>query len=522
MKETPPVRHESDTGENSMDKPVILVVEDEAITALDIKRRLQRAGYTVPAIATSGEEALLQMPETQPDLVLMDIRLSGDMDGIQAAQAIRVRFDTPVVYLTAYADGETLQRAKATEPYGYLLKPFEEREVHTTVEMALHKHQMERKVRESQQWLSTTLRSIGDAVIATDAEGHVKLMNPVAESLTGWMQTETVGRDITDVVTVISEETGTPIDNPVLRVLGENQTVALGENCVLIAKDGTTVPIDDSAAPMRDATGVVVGAVMVFRDITERRRTEDALQQHARDLQARNRELDAFAHTVAHDLRDPLNLIIGFSDILEEDHVTMSDTELGEYLHLIARTGSRMNNIIDELLILAEVRQLDVEMTPLDMDRLVAAAQSRLAHVVEESQAEIICPDTWPVAVGYAPWVEEVWVNYLSNAIKHGGRPSRVELGSTEQGSMVRFWVQDNGPGVSPEDQDRLFRPFIRLAQARATGHGLGLSVVQRIVERLGGQVGVESNGVSGQGSLFYFVLPRGGSENAAGSARAQ
>jgi two-component system sensor histidine kinase/response regulator len=141
------------------------------------------------------------------------------------------------------------------------------------------------------------------------------------------------------------------------------------------------------------------------------------------------------------------------------------------------------------------------------MASIVAEAQQRLAHMIEEHQAEIILPDTWPVALGHGPWVEEVWVNYLNNAIKYGGQPPHVELGATKQpDGMVRFWVRDNGPGLRPEEQARLFTPFTRLDQVRTKGHGLGLSIVGRIVEKLGGQVGVESE--VGRGSVFTFTLP--------------
>jgi len=492
-----------------MSKPQILIVEDEAITALDIQSRLERAGYAVSAIASSAEEAMARLSSDQPDLVLMDIRLRGGIDGIQAAEAIRVRYGTPVVYLTAYADGETLQRAKATQPYGYLLKPFEEREIYTTIEMALYKHQMEEKVKESQQWLSTTLRSIGDAVIAVDGAGCVKFMNPIAESLTGWGQAEALGQPIADVLNIVPETGDRRIENPALRALRQNRTVTLEDNCILIARDGTRTPIDDSAAPMQDASGEGIGAVMVFRDVTERRQAEAALQQHARDLAAQNRELDAFAHTVAHDLKDPLNLIIGFSELLESDHGAMSVEELEKCLNAVARAGTKMSNIIDELLLLAEVRKHQVQMMPLDMGRLVSAACMRLFHMVEEHQAEIVRPETWPQALGYSSWIEEVWVNYLSNAIKYGGRPPRIELGATEQGNTVRFWVRDNGPGIAQKDHVRLFTPFTRLDQATAKGHGLGLSVVQRIMDKLDGRAGVESDGVPGEGSLFYFELLR-------------
>jgi len=169
-----------------------------------------------------------------------------------------------------------------------------------------------------------------------------------------------------------------------------------------------------------------------------------------------------------------------------------------------------MRNIIRELLLLASVRKAEIEITPLeDMAGIVAEAQQRLDYMIEEYKAEIILPEAWPVALGYGPWIEEVWANYISNAIKYGGQPPRIELGTDSQESgMIRFWIHDNGLGLTPEEQSRLFAPFTRLDQVRAKGYGLGLSIVQRIVRKLGGQVEVESK--LGQGSTFSFTLPKG------------
>ncbi len=221
----------------------------------------------------------------------------------------------------------------------------------------------------------------------------------------------------------------------------------------------------------------------------------------------RTEELDAFAHTVAHDLQNPLGLVIGFAEALEEDHAAMPDEELSRYLHTIAQSTRKASSIVNDLFLLAEVRKMEVPTMPLDMASVVAEAQQCLVYMIEEYQAKITLPETWPVALGYGPWVEGVWVNYLSNAIKYGGQPPRVELGATTQADgTVRFWVRDNGPGLTPEEQARLFTLFTQLDQDRTKGHGLGLSIVWRIVNKLDGQVGVESE--VGRGSVFSFTLP--------------
>ena len=237
--------------------------------------------------------------------------------------------------------------------------------------------------------------------------------------------------------------------------------------------------------------------------------TNAELLTRLEELQERNQDLDAFAHTVAHDVRNPVSQVVGFSQLLRESDETLSAEERDEALYMLVRLGNQINNIIEELLLLSEVRKVDVRPVPLAMGGIVAQARRRLSPLIEESRAEIILPSAWPGALGYAPWVEEVWVNYLSNGCKYGGTPPRLELGGeTLPGGTARFWMRDGGTGISPEDQARLFAPFTRLGQVHVGGQGLGLSIVHRIIDKLGGQVGVESDGLPGHGSLFYFILP--------------
>ncbi|GAG40521.1 unnamed protein product, partial [marine sediment metagenome] len=213
--------HNTSKGTNAVASARILIVEDEGIVAEEIRSRLKRLRYEAAAVVFSGEEAIKKAEETHPDLVLMDIRLRGDIDGVEAAQEIRTRFDIPVVFVTAYADEETLQRAKMTEPYGYIFKPFEDRELRSSIEMAFYKHSIERRLRESERWLATTLKSIGDAVIATNAKGRVLFMNPVAEALTGWKHKDALGKDLTEVFNIVGEETHEIVKNPVEKVIRE-------------------------------------------------------------------------------------------------------------------------------------------------------------------------------------------------------------------------------------------------------------------------------------------------------------
>jgi len=275
-------RHDAPEAIITMNKTTILIVEDEAIVAADLDGKLRQLGYEVAGITAGGEEAVALTVRLRPQLVLMDIRLEGAMDGIEAAEAIRLQDDVPVIYLTAHSDAATLARAKLTGPFGYILKPFEERELATQIELALYKHQADREIREQREWLRVTLTSIGDAVIATNAAGRISFVNPVAESLTGWKAEEALGQPIASVFRIVNEQTGQRVEEPVTRVLREGRTVALANHTALVARNGCTVPIEDSAAPILDAAGQVIGAVLVFHDVSEKRRAEEALTQLAR------------------------------------------------------------------------------------------------------------------------------------------------------------------------------------------------------------------------------------------------
>ncbi|MBU7046575.1 MAG: PAS domain S-box protein [Theionarchaea archaeon] len=251
----------------------ILIVEDERIVAEDIKERLKNLGYT-SSVAPSGEKALQETGKTSPDLVLMDIVLGGTIDGIEAAQILH-SLDIPVIFLTAHADEKTLEQAKLTEPYGYLVKPFEDRELHATIEMALYKHKMEKRIKESRQQLITTLKSMGDAVIVTNEEGVITFMNPVAEALTGRVQEEAQGTPLEQVFTILAE-TGEKDCIPIKAILDEGATQPLARH-ILLTRDGRRISIDYGAAPIKDESGII-GIVVAFRDITEHKRTEEALE----------------------------------------------------------------------------------------------------------------------------------------------------------------------------------------------------------------------------------------------------
>ena len=230
----------------------------------------------------------------------------------------------------------------------------------------------------------------------------------------------------------------------------------------------------------------------------------------ANEVEERGRlieELDAFAHMVAHDLKNPLGNIVGFASLLKRGYGRLPQNDIEFALDALSDNAYKMSDIIDALLSLARVRQCEVDFDLVEMGKVIKEVLKRLQPTINNANASIELPSAWPPVSGQQSWLEEVWVNYITNAIKYGGDPPEITLGWAEEpDGFIRFWVQDNGSGLTTDQQEKLFRPFTRFDEDKADGHGLGLSIVQRIVLKLGGQVGVES--APGEGSKFHFSLP--------------
>jgi PAS domain S-box-containing protein len=262
-----------------MRKPRILIVEDEGIIAQDIRASLQELGYEVCSAVATGEEAVRKAETERPNLALVDVVLQGGMDGIEAAHVIHSRFSIPIVYLTAYADERMLERAKITEPFGYLIKPFRDRELHSTIDMALFRHEMGVKLRENQEWLSVMLNSIAEALIATDENGFVKLMNPVAELLTGWTADAANGKPLDSVFNLLTEDgAGARPRSLSGELLGRDASRDGRGSGPLKARNGSELDIEFNVAQIRDDESQVCGLVLVFRDVSERKKAEERLR----------------------------------------------------------------------------------------------------------------------------------------------------------------------------------------------------------------------------------------------------
>jgi PAS domain S-box-containing protein len=480
----------------------ILVVEDEAIVAMDISVRLRALGYEVVGPAATGAEALEIAEQTRPDLVLMDIMLRGGMDGVEAAQRIRETIGAPIVYLTAYADDSTLRRAKVAEPLGYLLKPFEERELRTTIETALYKHRTEVRLRESERWLATTLRSIGDAVIAADERGRVKLINPAAESLTGWPQEEALGRDLGEVFQLADEATGRRVE--VVAGAAPHTTAARQSDVLLLSRDGRSTPVETSASVITDEKGGFRGSVLIFKDISERRRLSMQL--------LRSEKLAAvgqLAAGMAHELNNPLTPALLYTRrLLRQDGL---DAESRGHLEVVVHEVERAQGVIKDLLAFA--RRYQASWNEADINELLQRALKRAEGEAPSSKVSSRFQPGENVRIVADEYrLTQVFLNIIRNArqaIEESGRAGTVTIKSERivegDAGRVRVTVSDDGPGIAREHLPKIFDPFFTTKQVGA-GAGLGLSLSNGIVEEHGGAISVESE--PGAGATFIVELP--------------
>lgn len=487
----------------------VLIVEDELIIAADIASRLSRLGYVVAGQADRADSAVRLAGEIQPDLVLMDIRLRGSVDGVSAAEEIRSRFRLPVVYLTAHADEATLQRAKVTEPFGYVLKPFEERELRTVIEMALYKHAADRRLAESERRYATTLSSIGDAVVATDSAGRVAFLNPVAERLTGWSIGEAAGRPLIEIFRIVNEYTRLPVESPVERVLATGKVVGLANHTILISANGQEYPIDDCAAPIVGDDGKTSGVVLVFRDVTDERRREQELRQ-AQKMEAVGR----LAGGIAHDFNNLLTVISGYCSILLDG--IRSDSPWRGAILEVERASQRAADLTRQLLAFA--RNQLVQPRVVNLNQVVADSLTMLRRLIPANVQLVTDLNRLPTTTKADPGqIEQVIVNLVLNArdaMPEGGiirlttaRGSCAAGGPpfATGGPYISLAVADTGVGMDAEVKARVWEPFFTTKEV-GKGTGLGLATVYGIVMSAGGHVAVDSE--PGRGSTFTVYFP--------------
>lgn len=505
----------------SSERLQVLIVEDESLIAMDLQGRLMRLGYDVSAIVDNGPEAIEHLRAAKCDFILMDIHIQGQMDGVETAAEIRKFAETPLIFLTAHADDATLQRAGLTEPFGYVLKPFDERELQATIQMAMYRFRAESRLRNMERWLATTLRSIGDGVIATDSEGRITFINAMAEALSGWTRGAAIGRHLTEVFVVVTKEGPEETFELLHKAMTEGVTIALGDGRFLRTKDGRLTPIDDSLAPIRDDQGAITGCVVIFRDHTaqveaeKQRKRLEAKMQEAQRLES----LGVLASGIAHDFN---NLLVAVTCNASLGR-TMLPTEspVLPCLHDIEEAAERAATLCRQMLTYSGKSQSQLQ--PLDLNTFTRETTQLLQTAVhQDTELSFDLPERLPPVNADRSQLQQIIMNLVINGSESlRGNPGRVVVRTglchADRATLSTFQigaelpeadylfleVSDTGHGMSKDVLTRIFDPFFT---TKFSGRGLGLAAISGIVRVHGGALSVES--MPGAGTTFRVLFP--------------
>ena len=485
--------------------PGIVIVEDEYIVALDIKNFLERTGYRVIALFPSGDELISQFEELSPDLVLMDIRIRGTRDGVETARFLHDRWGAPVILLTAYADEDTIARAKITQPFGYILKPFEERELRTAIEIALYRAAMERKLRESEEKYRRLFQEGISGNFLANIDGKVLEANPAFLRLFSIDEALPVDTELSalfpDGASWQSFRTG----------LFRTRRMELAE-LSMKRRDGGEVLVFANVVIVCDEKGEPAAIQGELSDFTERRRLEERLGQ-AQRMEAVGR----LAGGIAHDFNNILTAIIGYANLLSGE--AEDDPEIKEDVEGIKKAAAKATSLTRQLL--AFSRRQTVSPVMLDTNAVVRDMEKILRRLLSENITLSLSLDrSVPRIYADPTQMEQILVNLVVNAkdaMPTGGRllistqsekiraPRSVGIDTLAPGDYAIISVLDSGTGIKPEILDRIFEPFFT-TKPRDKGTGLGLSMVYGIAKQTGG--GVEASSKPGQGALFKVWIP--------------
>jgi PAS domain S-box-containing protein len=481
----------------------ILIVEDEKIVAMDIAGSLKAVGYEVLGIVASGQEAIDLVDKTPPDLILMDIRIKGDIDGIQTAEIIQSQNDIPIVYLTAYADDHTLARAKITVPYGYIIKPFDKKTAHTVIEMALYKNRMEKKIRENERWLYKTLQCSGDAMIAIDAHGKIKLMNKIAESETGWKSDEASGRNISEILKLSKEDSKAKIDDPVTHLFSNGEEQEFTRTALLIDRNLNEKLITGTASLIKDDKNNTTGVVVVFQDITKQRNIEKERERLFKKVSLAQERLKVVSKRllevqeserrhIARELHDEIGQILTAIKINIQTAFKLAGAE---------KIESHLNEgveLIEEALF--QVRKLSVDLRPSMLDDLGLIPALRWYVDRQSVRAGITAKVTVDESITRFPTEIEITCfrvsqEALTNIIKHS-QATHVDIMLYYEAGDLHLKITDDGIGFN----------FFSAVQRSLKGESMGILGMQERVELIGGKIKILSK--PGSGTTVHTIFP--------------
>jgi len=497
----------------------ILIVEDEVITALDIKKSLISLGVESVSIVDRGKDAILKVNEFKPDLILMDIILKGKMDGIEAAGEIHQQSDVPIIYLTAYSSNKIFKRAMLTGPYGFIVKPIDFYELKCTLETAFYRYDLEKELREIKDNLELKVKertnelvklveelklknflldAATDSIFLHDLEGNIIYANEAAYKSRGYTKDEILRMNIKDL----------NIQGLIIPSIGElSESGEFIFESADLCKDKSVmqVEIHSSIIKLYDKKFIL----SVVRDITKRKKIEKEKEILLEDLKRSNDELQQFAYVTSHDLQEPLRTIASFTQLLERRYKGELDSDADEFMDYIVNASIRMKQLIQDLLEYSRVSAKPAELKEVNCDDIIKGVISSLSITIEENEANIN-HDALPMVMADEN-LHRIFLNLILNAIKfkkpHESPLINISVDEDKKNHEFIFKVADNGIGMEKQYFNRIFIIFQRLhTMQEYDGTGIGLAIVKRIIDNYGGHIWVESE--PGVGSTFYFTIP--------------
>ena len=622
-------------------KSKILIVEDDAIEAMDIRINLENMGYDVSGVASSGEEAFQKISENIPDLVLIDIIIKGKLDGVEVAKKIKDEYDLPFIYLTSNSEEKTLEKAKLTEPFGYVIKPFEVTELKYNIEIGLYKHKMEKKLEGRLQYfknvfdnapigifhstiegkfirvnkalsymlcysspkelitevnklniadklytdpdkrpifVSNALKDekwhtykneyirkddeimIGELCFRSikNADGTVKYLEGFITDVTeqkeleeAQMKTEMIAWDrlaeidgIYDSSPIglctldkdlryirINENLAKINGFPAIKHIGKTpreiiptisesiesmakKTLKTGKSIMGVEMEGITPSKPGvlrtwivQSVPFKDINDNIIGISFSVLEITKMKRAQKELFETVKKLKLSNEELQRFAYVVSHDFKEPLRMVLSFTQLLESRYKEQFDDEADEFIGYIIEGSKRMERLLDDLLNYSRITSAEDKYSEINLDTIIEDSIFPLKLIIDKNKAEITW-DNMPTVLINRTQMIHVFQNLITNAIKfRNNNTPRIHISAKMEEDQWMFGVSDNGIGIDPHYHKRIFEVFQRLHRRdEYDGTGMGLFLTKKIIERHNGHIWVESE--EGEGSTFYFTLP--------------
>jgi len=483
----------------------VLVVDDEASLTMYLEKRLTDMGYDVIGSASSGEEAVALATKLNPDIILMDIVMPGKLDGIDAAKIIRTKLGIPVIFLTAYEDDTFVNRARCVEPSGYIVKPFQDKELAATIEVALHHSKEEQKRHELTEQYHNVFYTIGYGVIICDAGLKITSCNPAAATMLGYSAKKIKGKAFE---CLIPQRFFSAYQEAIYQAAlkARSHTSVESIELAVLRKDGSELPVEVSISICEASMGTLY--IAIINDITKRKKMEEERKELEQKAQLASRliTISDMASGIAHEINNPLTGVIGFSQLLAKEETKLEDVR--NYARLVNDAGQRVASIIDHLLTFS--RQNKPQREYVNINDIIEVALKLQFHKLETARIKVItslAPDL-PCTMADAAQLQQVFLDLLSNAeteMKKAHGKGKLQVKTEALNKTIRISFKDNGPGIPPENIDRIFDPFFTTREV-GKGIGLALSCCHGIITEHNGRIYAKSR--LGHGATFIVELP--------------